>query len=128
MRKSLQAILFFKAFLLGTMAPVFILLLTAHGATVQTVSLFVGVASLLTLLAEFPSGVFADLFGRKRSFILSLLLQLAGYAILLMFRSALALAGAMVLYGLSRAFASGSIEALAIDEADGREALVRITS
>ena len=128
MRKSLQAILFSKAFLLGTIAPIFILLLTAHGATVQTVSLFVGMASLFTLLAEFPSGVFADLFGRKRSFLLSLLLQMAAYALLLMFRSALSLAGAMTLYGLSRAFVSGSVEALAIDEADGKETLVRITS
>lgn len=128
MRKSLQLILFLKAFLLGTIAPIFILLLTTHGATVQTVSLFVGLASLFTLLFEFPSGVFADLFGRKRSFVLAVILQMAAYALLLWFRSALALAGAMVVYGLSRAFVSGSIEALAIDEAEGKAPLVRVTS
>ena len=128
MRKALQIILFLKAFLLGTIAPIFILLLTSHGATVQTVSLFVGLASLLTLLAEFPSGVFADLFGRKRSFLLSIVLQLGAYALLLSFRSAAALAGAMILYGLSRAFVSGSIEALVIDEAEGKAELVKVTS
>ncbi|MBE0601502.1 MAG: MFS transporter, partial [Firmicutes bacterium] len=128
MRKSLQLILFLKAFLLGTIAPIFILLLTARGATLETVSLFVGLASLLTLVAEFPSGVFAGLFGRKRSFLLSVLLQLGAYALLLLLRSALSLAGAMVLYGLSRAFVSGSIEALVIDEAEGKAALVKVTS
>ena len=128
MRKSLQTILFLKAFLLGTIAPIFILLLTSHGATVQTVSLFVGVASLFTLLAEFPSGVFADLLGRKRSFLLSVILQLGAYALLLLFRSAASLAGAMTLYGLSRAFVSGSIEALVIDEAEGKAELVKVTS
>lgn len=128
MRKSLQAILFLKAFLLGTIAPIFILLLTSHGATVQTVSLFVGTASLFTLLAEFPSGVFADLFGRKLSFILSLLLQIFSFVLILFFRTAVMLAGAMVLYGLSRAFVSGSIEALAIDEIDDKSKLVKVTS
>ena len=128
MRKTLQLILFLKAFLLGTIAPIFILLLTTRGATVQTVSLFLGLSSLLTLLAEFPSGVFADLFGRKRSFLLSILLHMGGFALLFLFRSALSLAGAMVLYGLSRAFLSGSIEALAIDEAEGKQALVKVTS
>ena len=128
MRKSLQFILFLKAFLLGTVAPVFILVLTSHGATLETVSLFMGIVSLVMLLAEFPSGVFADLLGRKRSFLLSLVFQLAAYALLLLFRSALSLAGAMMLYGLSRAFVSGSIEALAIDEAEGKTTLVKVTS
>ncbi len=128
MRRSLQIILFLKAFLLGTVAPIFILVLTTHGATVQTVSLFVGLSSLITLLFEFPSGVFADLFGRKRSFVLAVVLQMATYALLLWFRSALALAIGMILYGLSRAFVSGSIEALVIDEADGKAALVKVTS
>ena len=128
MRKSLQGILFLKAFMLGTIAPIFILLLTSHGATVQTVSLFVVAASLFTLLAEFPSGVFADLFGRKLSFILSLLLQLGSFVLILLFRSAFTLACAMVLYGLSRAFVSGSVEALAIDEEADQTKLVKITS
>ena len=128
MRKNLQAILFLKAFTLGTLAPVFVLVLTSHGATVQTSSLFKGIGAFVIIAAEFPSGVFADLFGRKRSFIVSLILQLSAVSLLLLSSAPAALAAVMVLYGLSRAFASGSIEALAIDEAASDSRLTRVAS
>ena len=128
MRKNLQAILFLRPFAMGTLSPVLILLLTTHGATVQTASLFIGISSAIIILAEFPSGVFADLFGRKRSFVVSLLLQITGFSLLLASRTPGVLAAVMVLYGLSRAFASGSIEALAIDEIQDQALLPRVTA
>ena len=105
-----------------------VLLLTARGATVQTASLFIGISSTVIILAEFPSGVFADLFGRKRSFLVSMLLQIAGFSLLLVARTPAVLAAVMVLYGLSRAFASGSLEALAIDEVEDKALLPKATA
>jgi MFS family permease len=128
MRKSLQVILFLRTFIMGTMVPVFILVLTTHGATLETSSLFKGVASFVIIAAEFPSGVFADLFGRKLSFTVSMILQLAGFLLLYLAQSPAMLAGAMVVYGLSRAFASGSLEALALDETGDPDKLVSVTT
>jgi len=128
MRKNLQAIFFLRPFAMGTLSPVLILLLTTHGATVQSVSLFIGITSLIIILVEFPSGVFADLFGRKRSFLVSLLLQITGFSLLFIARTPALLAAAMVLYGFSRAFASGSMEALAIDAITDKALLPKVTA
>ena len=100
------------------MAPVLVLGLLAHGASISTVSLLLGAYSLTVILAEFPSGAFADVFGRKFAFLLSLALQFLGYWVFLFSRSLPLLFCAMVLSGLGRAFSSGSIDALVIDEAE----------
>ena len=129
MRKSLQFAVFLKNLATGILAPVLSLALLAHGATVSTVSLMVGAYSFTVIVSEFPSGVFADLCGRKRSFLLSSVLLSLCYCLMLFSRSALALFFAMVLNGLGRAFSSGSIDALAIDEASADDgALVRVTA
>ncbi|NLF28949.1 MAG: MFS transporter, partial [Clostridiales bacterium] len=93
----------------------------------RTVSLLIGAFSLTVILAEFPSGVFADLYGRKRAFLLSALLSFLSYGLLLFSRSLAMLFPAVVAKGLGRAFSSGSVEALAIDEA-GEGALVQTAS
>ena len=128
MRKSLQWILFLRALATGVLAPVLTLSLLAHGATLQTVSLLIGAYSLTVVAAEFPSGVFADLYGRKTAFLLSCAAHLAAYALLLVSGCTATLLVAMALAGLARAFSSGSIDALAIDEAPDSAALVRVTT
>ena len=129
MRRSLQLIVFLKNFSAGVMAPVLSLALLAHGASIGTVSLMIGAYSLTVIAAEFPSGIFADVYGRKKAFLLAIALYFLSYGLMLPFRSAAVLFSAMVANGLGRAFSSGSLEALAIDEAGaGDGALVRITS
>ncbi len=128
MRKSLQAIIFLKNLTTGVVVPVLTLLILYHGATLRSVSLLIGLYSATVIAAEFPTGVFADWRGRKRSFLVSALFSLGGYATLLASRSTPLLAVSMVLVGLGRAFASGSIDALAIDEAADDAALVKVTS
>ena len=71
MRKSLQAILFIKSFGTGIVAPVLMLAMLSHGATVRDLSLLLGAYSFMVIAAEFPTGLFADLYGRKRAFIVS---------------------------------------------------------
>ena len=117
MRKPVQIIYFFKFFATGVIIPVLSLMLLSRGATIETISLVIGVYSVTVILAEFPSGIFADVYGRKYAFLLSCMLCLISYCAFLFSRSALVLLLGMVANGLGRAFSSGSIEALMIDQA-----------
>lgn len=117
MNKPIQIIYFLKFFASGTIVPILSLMLLARGATIETISLIIGLYSVTVIAAEFPSGVFADLYGRKTSFLLSCVLYLISYCMFFFSRSAVILLIGMVVNGLSRAFSSGSIEALMIDHA-----------
>lgn len=117
MHKPVAAIVLLKSLSTGILASVLSLALLQHGASIRTISLLLGLYSFTVILAEFPSGVFADLFGRKTSFLLSSVLCLLSYCVFLLSRSVGALCLALVLNGLGRAFSSGSIDALAIDQA-----------
>ena len=52
----------------GIVQPIFSLLLLGKGAILTTLPAAIGVYSITVLTAEFPSGVFADIFGRKAAF------------------------------------------------------------
>lgn len=128
MRRGFQIIVFLRSFATGIMAPVLTLALLAHGASISTISLLMGAYSFTVIAAEFPSGVFADLCGRKKAFLLSALLALFSYGLLLVSKTLPYLFVAMIIHGLSRAFSSGSIDALAIDNAVANgSALVKVT-
>lgn len=129
MRKITQLVYFLRFFGTGLIIPVLSLMLLSRGATIETVSLFVGLYSVTVIAAEFPSGVFADVFGRRNAFLLSCVLSFFSYGILLLSRSVPLLLCGMILHGLSRAFASGSIEALMIDQANAEQvSLERVTA
>lgn len=129
MRKPVQAIYFLKFFATGVIVPVLSLMLLSRGATIQTISLVIGVYSVTVILAEFPSGIFADIFGRKNAFLLSCLLCFLSYCVFLFSRSTVVLLLGMVSNGLGRAFSSGSMEALMIDQATEQHCpLERVTA
>ena len=132
MKRIVQFLIFLNHFSVGLLAPVLNLMLLDRGASYQTLSLLYMVMASVILLFEIPSGICADLIGRKRVFILSglfntisfILLFLAKDSIILLFLS-------IALYGIGRAFASGSIDALIIDQAvveNGNKGLPRITA
>lgn len=118
MRKSIQLILLCKNIATGILSSVLTLALLQHGANIRTVSLLIGLYSFTVILAEFPSGVFADLYGRKTSFLFSAALSAVSYVLLFLSASAALLCAAIVLNGLGRAFSSGSLDALVIDQRD----------
>lgn len=129
MNKPIQIIYFLRFFATGTIIPVLSLMLLSRGATIETISLVIGLYSVTVIAAEFPSGVFADLYGRKNAFLLSCALSLVSYCVFLFSRSTIILLIGMVTNGLSRAFASGSIEALMIDQATEQHVpLERVTA
>jgi MFS family permease len=129
MRKTPQLIYFLRFFGTGVILPVLSLILLSRGATIQTISLILGFYSVTVIAAEFPSGVFADLYGRKTAFLLSCGLSLASYSVFLFSRSGVLLLLGMLANGLSRAFSSGSLEALMIDQsADQQIPLESVTA
>lgn len=66
----------------GLTAPVLTLMLLARGATLETLSLFMGITLAVTVALEVPSGIAADALGRKRLFMIAMLLNVAGYVLL----------------------------------------------
>ena len=129
MSKPIQFVYFLKFFASGLIVPILSLMLLARGATIENVSLIIGLYSVTVIASEFPSGVFADLYGRKTSFLLSSILYLISYSMFFFSRTAWVLLVAMVINGLSRAFSSGSIESLFIDQSVEKQVpLERVTA
>ena len=93
-----------------------VLLLVSCGYSVIEVGLLETVFHLVSLTAEIPSGVFADVFGRKKSLILSSACSVISAVLRIIWIGSFA--GVAVSIGfnaLSYNFASGSDSALAYD-------------
>ena len=124
-------IFFLDAFSAGLISPVLSLVFLEHGATIETLALFVGIFSICVILAEFPSGIAADLKGRKNAFLLSHLLLAVNYLLQDFSKSPILLAAACILFGVGKAFGSGSLEALEVEqyiEKNGKSQLPAINS
>jgi MFS family permease len=115
MKKSYWLLLLLICFSTGLMVPVLSLALLERGTSLPDLAVIFGFYSLTVFILEVPSGVLADLAGRKRVFILSNIFYL-GASFLLLFADSLAmLIPVIILWGAGKAFASGSIDALLID-------------
>ncbi len=99
----------------GLAAPVLSLMLLARGATLATLPFAVGVTTVVTCLCEVPSGIAADVLGRRRVFALSMALQVATYVVLLATPSLAVVAVSGVLRGLALAARTGTLEAVELD-------------
>lgn len=116
MRISRRLIIFLTWFTSGLLTPVLSLMLLARGCTLETLPLVMGGYSATVILCEVPSGVFADLMGRKRTFLLSCAMYGGAAVCFLLTASLWALLPGIVFYGLGRAFSSGSLDALFLEE------------
>lgn len=99
----------------GLTVPVLTLMLLARGATLETLSLFMGITLIVTVALEVPSGVAADALGRKRLFMIAMLLNVAGYVLLAAGVSAWLVAASSVLRGMALAARTGTIESIEVD-------------
>lgn len=132
MSKINQTILFISHFSLGLVLPVLNLVFLDRGATLQTLPLLYMIMAITVLCLELPSGICADLMGRKKAFLISCVFSFISFCLLIFIKNNLAmLIVVIVLYGIGRAFASGSIDALIIDqtlESLGNDHLPMITT
>jgi MFS family permease len=131
MKLTHKLILFLNWLGTGIMMPVLSLALLSRGCTLQTLGVAFGIYSVIVIAGELPSGIFADIYGRKTAFLISCAANVISFVILLFSAGFWATAAAMLFQGLGRAFSSGSIEALMIEqsmEKYGENCLGRVTS
>lgn len=129
--KIYSIILFLNSFLTGILTPVISLILLDKGATLSNLSLILGLYAFTVVVLELPTGIIADVFGRKKSFCLSIIVSIVSFFILLFGRGFIVLSIGMMFYGFNRALASGSFDALFIDyyiDNYGKDKLHNITT
>jgi len=129
--KIYSIILFLNSFLTGIITPVISLLLMDKGATLSNLSLILGLYAFTVVILELPTGIIADVFGRKKSFCLSIVISIISFLILLFGKGFIILSIGMMFYGFNRALASGSFDAMFIDyyiDNYGKEKLNNITT
>ena len=102
---------------------VWVVLLAARGFTLAQIGLAEAVFHLTSLLCEVPSGVAADLLGRRRSLAVSAVLEICSDLTMAFSRNFAAVCAAMALKALAYTMISGTLEALTYDslKTSGRE-------
>jgi DHA1 family quinolone resistance protein-like MFS transporter len=108
-------IMLLNSFLNGLLAPVLSLIILDKGGSISSLSIVLGLYAFTVIVLELPSGIFADVFGRKKSFCSSIIISMISIIILLFSKNIIFICIAMMVYGLSRALSSGSFDALFID-------------
>lgn len=129
--KLYSLIIFLNSFSMGLIVPVLSLALMDKGATLSNISVIMGIYSLTVVVSELPTGILADLIGRKKIFCISLFISLIGFLIILVGNGMLVLCIGIIMYGLSRALSSGSFESMFIDsyiDVNGKDKLHKITT
>lgn len=90
-------------------------ILAARGYSLAEIGFAETVFHITSLTFEIPSGVFADLFGRKKMLILSSILRMIGNVIMILSGNLFMVCLSLAFYATSYNFASGSGDALAYD-------------
>lgn len=129
--KIYSLIMFLNSFLTGILAPVLSLILLDKGASLSNLSIILGLYAFTVIILELPTGIIADVFGRKKTFCLSVIISIMSIVTILFSNGFIFLCIAMLLYGLSRALSSGSFDAMFIDyyiDTHGKDKLHNITT
>ncbi len=92
--------------------PFLILYLRSKGLSFFQIGSLISVREIASYVAEIPSGIIADMFGRKRAMLLSMSFYLLSFFIFYLGYSFLFFVIAMTLFGLGEAFRSGTHKAL----------------
>ena len=112
----------------GLISPILVLMIMSKGSPLDGVGVAMAAMSLSVVVLELPSGVLSDLIGRRRVYLASLAIAITGYAVMFVADRFSVVCVAVTLYGASRAFSSGSIEALYIDSFIARRGKDRLHS
>jgi MFS family permease len=98
----------------GVMVPVMTLVLRELGLSLFQVGVAMAIYSLTTVILEVPSGALADLWGRRKTYLLATAADIAAALLFILSRELMLVLAAASLRGAARAFASGSLEALVV--------------
>lgn len=92
--------------------PFLILIFIEKGLSFFMIGILIGFREICINIMEIPSGAFADLYGCRRSMILSFAAYIASFVAFALSRSVALLFGAMFLFAIGEAFRTGTHKAL----------------
>lgn len=95
--------------------PFLILLFREAGQSFTQIGLLYAIRDIATNVLEIPTGVFADIFGRRRSMVMAFTAYIAAFIVFYAFSNFYLYALAMVLFGAGEAFRSGTHKALILE-------------
>ena len=95
--------------------PIIVLFFQEHGLTLTEVMILQSIYSFSVALFEIPSGFIADIFGRKRTIVLSTIFTFIGFLVFSFFGGFYTFAIAQVLVGIGGSLMSGSDSAIIYD-------------
>ena len=98
------------------------LLFADHGLSVGQISSLFVIWSVVSFVAEVPSGAWADTVSRRGLLVFASMLYTAGFTVWILMPSYAGFAAGFVLWGISGAIQSGTFEALLYDELVARGA------
>ncbi len=116
---------------MGIMTTVMSLMILSRGVSIENLGIIGAIVSIIVVLLEFPSGILSDSIGRKRIYLISIGFSLAARFILIWAEGFMPILFGFALYAVSRAFSSGSIEAVYINDyinVHGKENLHKLMS
>ncbi len=90
-------------------------ILAARGFSMIEIGIVETVFHIISLLFEIPSGVLADVFGRKKMLVISTGMQMLGCFVMIISNNLLLVCISIAFFAISDNFASGSGDALAYD-------------
>lgn len=85
------------------------------GVTLVKIGIILSAFQLSKMLFEVPTGIIADRYGKKKSVLLSFILEIASFALMVTFRNYYVFLVAMFLGGISYTLNSGALDAILID-------------
>lgn len=106
----LKAVLWFMVAM-----PIIVLFFQEHGLTLTEVMILQSIYSFSVALFEIPSGYIADIFGRKKTIVLSTIFTFIGFLVFSFFGGFYAFAIAQILVGIGGSLMSGSDSAIIYD-------------
>jgi DHA3 family tetracycline resistance protein-like MFS transporter len=119
-----SAIRFFTSFAFGSILPVYVLYFRHYQINLFQIALLAAVFEASILLFELPTGLVADIFGRKISIVLSSVFSLISGAVFIFFPFLAGFIIAEIVGGLGETLRSGALEAWLVDSLkhEGKEA------
>lgn len=98
-----------------SLSGAWVAILSARGFSLAQIGFAETVFHIVSMLFEIPSGILADVFGRKKTLLLSCAMRIAGNVVMVMSNSFAMVCASIALHALSYNFSSGSGDALAYD-------------
>ncbi|GAH75708.1 unnamed protein product, partial [marine sediment metagenome] len=106
----------FHWFVVGLIIPVIALLQLEIGLNLFQIGISMAICSGTVVILELPTGGLSDTIGRKKVYLISLMIKFGAAFVLLIAQDFQGIILGFLLLGMARAFSSGSMDAWFVDE------------